>query len=49
MNSIGFPISKKENEHRRALVLDDIKKIKNKSQLYFEKAMEMILVLQIKI
>ncbi len=37
MNSIGFPISKKENEHRRALVLDDIKKIKNKSQLYFEK------------
>lgn len=37
MKSIGFPISKKENEHRRALVLDDIKKIKNKSQLYFEK------------
>ncbi|WP_273401842.1 N(5)-(carboxyethyl)ornithine synthase [Traorella massiliensis] len=37
MKSIGFPISKKENEKRRALILNDIKKIKNKSSLYFEK------------
>ena len=37
MKNIGFPISKKENEKRRALILNDIKKIKNKSSLYFEK------------
>lgn len=36
MNKIGFPISDKENENRRALVLDDIKKIRNKDFLYFE-------------
>lgn len=30
MRTLGFVISKKENEFRRAIVLDDIKKIKNK-------------------
>ena len=28
MRTLGFVISKKENEFRRAIVLDDIKKIK---------------------
>lgn len=37
MNKIGFPISKKENEKRRALVLDDLQKVKNRELLYFEK------------
>lgn len=36
MKTIGFLISKKENEFRRAIVLDDIKKIKNKKYVYFE-------------
>ncbi len=36
MKKIGFIISKKENEFRRALVLKDIKKIKNKEYCYFE-------------
>lgn len=36
MKSIGFIISKKENEKRRPLVLEDIKKIKNKNYVYFE-------------
>lgn len=36
MNTLGFPISKKENENRRALVLDDIKKIKDRKKMYFE-------------
>lgn len=36
MKSIGFPISKKENEKRRALILADINKIKNKEYLFFE-------------
>lgn len=36
MKSIGFPISKKENEKRRALILADINKIKNKDYLFFE-------------
>lgn len=38
MKNIGFPVSKKENEKRRALILNDIKKIKNKNNLYFEKS-----------
>ena len=37
MKTIGFVISKKENENRRAIVLDDIKKIRNRENLYFEK------------
>lgn len=36
MKTIGFVISKKENEFRRAIILDDIKKIKNKEYVYFE-------------
>lgn len=36
MNTIGFPISKKENENRRALVPKDIKNISVPSNLYFE-------------
>ena len=36
MKKIGFPISTKENEYRRALIPKDLKKIKNISQLYFE-------------
>lgn len=37
MKSVGFPINHKENEKRRALLLDDIKFVKNKGNLYFEK------------
>ena len=36
MRTLGFVISKKENEKRRAIVLEDIKKIKNKKYVYFE-------------
>lgn len=36
MKSVGFPISRKENEFRRALLPSDVKKIKNRSCLYFE-------------
>lgn len=36
MRKIGFIISKKENENRRAIVFEDIKNIKNKNNLYFE-------------
>ena len=36
-HSIGFPISTKENEFRRALVASDIVNIKHPEQLYFEK------------
>lgn len=34
--SIGFPISKKENENRRALIPDDLKHIKNPHMLFFQ-------------
>lgn len=37
MKTIGFLISEKENEERRALVLEDLKKIKNKKFLFFQK------------
>ena len=37
MKTIGFVISKKEKEKRRALLPQDIVRIKNKSSLYFEK------------
>lgn len=37
MKTIGFLISKKENEKRRALISDDLKNIRNVSYLYFEK------------
>jgi len=36
MRKIGFIISKKENENRRAIVFEDLKKIKNLSELYFQ-------------
>lgn len=36
MRSIGFLISPKENEKRRALLPKDVQKIKNKKYLYFE-------------
>lgn len=36
MKTVGFAISHKENEFRRALLPKDIENIKNKSYLYFE-------------
>ena len=36
MKTVGFPISHKENERRRALIPDDVKKVKNPGALYFE-------------
>lgn len=36
MRTMGFPISTKENELRRALIPSDLKKIKNVDYLYFE-------------
>lgn len=40
MKSIGFLISEKENEKRRAIVLEDLDKVKNKSYLFFKVAMD---------
>ena len=37
MNTIGFPISHKENESRRALLPDDVYRIHNARSLVFEK------------
>ncbi len=37
MKTIGFPISKKENEQRRALIPSDIALIKNKACIFIEK------------
>jgi N5-(carboxyethyl)ornithine synthase len=37
MKTIGFIISKKENEKRRAIVPNDLKHIQNRGYLYFEK------------
>lgn len=36
MKTVGYPISKKENEKRRALLLDDISSIHNKSFIFVE-------------
>lgn len=36
MNTIGFPISRKENEKRRAIVPEYIKQMAHPEQLYFE-------------
>lgn len=36
MRTIGFPISHKENELRRALVVDDLLRIKNREAVYVE-------------
>jgi len=37
MKTVGFPISHKENENRRALIPEDIAKISHPELLYFEK------------
>lgn len=37
MNTIGFPISRKENEHRRAIMPEHINNISNPEKMYFEK------------
>lgn len=37
MKTIGFPISHKENEKRRAMVPDDIRKLSHPELLFFEK------------
>lgn len=36
MKTMGFPISRKENERRRALIPGELRKIKYSSNLYFE-------------
>lgn len=36
MNTIGFPVSHKENEHRRALIPEDIKRVAHPECLVFE-------------
>lgn len=36
MKTIGFPISHKENENRRALIPQDLKKIRHPENLFFE-------------
>lgn len=37
MKTVGFPISKKENENRRAMVPHDVMKMHNADKLFFEK------------
>lgn len=37
MRTIGFPVSRKENENRRAIVPSDVRKISCPSALFFEK------------
>lgn len=37
IKTIGFPISKKENENRRVIIPSDIKKLKYRGGLYFER------------
>ena len=37
MNTVGFVISHKENEKRRAMMPGDLEKVHNRSYLYFEK------------
>lgn len=37
MKTVGFPISKKENENRRALLPKDIKRLKHPKQIFVEK------------
>lgn len=36
MKTIGFVISKKENENRRAIIPEDLKNVKNTSKIYIE-------------
>jgi len=37
MHTMGFPISHKNNERRRALLPEDLSRVQNASQLFFEK------------
>lgn len=46
MHTIGFPISHKENEHRRALVPEHIRNMAHPEQLYFETGYGHVLGLQ---
>lgn len=43
MRTIGFPISKKENENRRAIIPKDIMKIPNRDYIYLEKGYGLVL------
>jgi len=40
MREIGFVISHKENEKRRALIPEDIEKLKHADKLWFEKVLD---------
>lgn len=46
MKTVGFPISHKENEYRRAIVPAHLKNIERPELLYFEKAMVRFWVLR---
>ena len=43
VRTVGFPISHKENENRRAIVPDHLKYIENPEALYFEKGYGLVL------
>lgn len=43
MNTIGFPISHKENENRRAITPEHIRKLSEPGQLYFEEGYGLVL------
>lgn len=43
MKTVGFPISHKENEYRRAIVPEHLKKIEHPELLYFEKCYGVVL------
>lgn len=43
MYSVGFPISHKENENRRAITLESLRDIKNKSSIFVEKGYGLVL------
>lgn len=43
MRTIGFPISDKENENRRAILPTDLMKIRHPECIYIEKDMERFL------
>ena len=43
MKTVGFPISHKENEYRRAIVPEHLKKIEHPELLYFEKGYGIVL------
>lgn len=46
MKTIGFPISHKENENRRAIVPDDLRKISKPQNIFIEKGFGNVLGLQ---